>query len=490
MNKAFTLIELMISLTLMVIMMLGVNYIFTAVGKATGAAQVVSRVGRDQQSAQAVLTSDFSRLVPNAPCLLISSQVQPAFRNRQEQLGALDINNPLMTDAGPQSVTQLGDRSHRIDIISFFARGKFDRQTGDDGQFVADMASNEAWVWYGHLRTPNTSGTYMMPGQGTFGSNTDNFFASQFKLGRVAMLLIEPDAAGAAGKIYDNNGKPRHFMQRQTSASLHSLAPLSQGSIADDNTKNYTARYDVAGTTVEGFRAFLEDDILKGGDLNWYQQMMFDDTTPIIGQWRRYQATPQITKPITSASVASQVPIFLEASSFVVEFAGDFFQQDKTPGSTYSAITGFGKDDEIDFRFANGVKETRWYGFPRDSNNDGKINGTPTSGTGPLAPNTMMDVVPIRDVLLGAGLSMPVYPPPLLNQIQQVFPERNEPTPSPVADYAIPGVILPNGAYRIAWGPDSAGVLRPSLIRITIFHDDSNGRLNQPQVSSFTFSVQ
>src|SRR5437868_3162117 len=91
---AFTLVELMISLALMVLMMLGVNYIFSSVGKATGAAQIVSRFGHDSQAAQNVFIQDFGNItLKDAPFLLISSQIQPAFSSKTDELGAIDPNN-------------------------------------------------------------------------------------------------------------------------------------------------------------------------------------------------------------------------------------------------------------------------------------------------------------------------------------------------------------------------------------------------------------
>src|SRR5689334_10526929 len=69
----------------------------------------------------------------------------------------------------PVLPTTPNDRAHRLDTMSFFSRGRFERQTGNDDEFVSDMSSNEAWIWYGHLRM-NSLGTFSAsqdPGQGT-----------------------------------------------------------------------------------------------------------------------------------------------------------------------------------------------------------------------------------------------------------------------------------------------------------------------------------
>ena len=53
--RAFTLIELMISIALVLALMIGVNYVFSSVGQATGLTQAVSRVTREMQGAQAIM---------------------------------------------------------------------------------------------------------------------------------------------------------------------------------------------------------------------------------------------------------------------------------------------------------------------------------------------------------------------------------------------------------------------------------------------------
>ena len=90
---------------------------------------------------------------PDAPCLLLKSRAQLAFRNKADQDSDPDYNEGLgptaLADA-KITITDLvndgtftspgesariaipGDRSHRVDVVSFFARGNFKRQTGGD----------------------------------------------------------------------------------------------------------------------------------------------------------------------------------------------------------------------------------------------------------------------------------------------------------------------------------------------------------------------
>ena len=66
----------------------------------------------------------------------------------------------------------------------------------------------------------------------------------------------------------------------------------------------------------------------------------------------------------TSASLAEMAPYYLQhCSQFIVEYAGDYMQQDQ-----YGNMTNLGPDGQIDFYLdANGNKHIRWYGMPRSS---------------------------------------------------------------------------------------------------------------------------
>src|SRR5262245_24209037 len=88
---AFTLVELMISIALMLVLMLGVNYIFSSVGKATGAGQAMSRITREAQSTQAVMSRDFGAAdMRNAPFVILRSRRVAAFRDQQDRLNDSD----------------------------------------------------------------------------------------------------------------------------------------------------------------------------------------------------------------------------------------------------------------------------------------------------------------------------------------------------------------------------------------------------------------
>src|SRR5580658_51970 len=66
----FTLVELMISIALVLVLMVGVNYVFTKAADAISAGQTTNTISRDSQSAQAVLFDDFNHVNKNPPCFI------------------------------------------------------------------------------------------------------------------------------------------------------------------------------------------------------------------------------------------------------------------------------------------------------------------------------------------------------------------------------------------------------------------------------------
>ena len=133
------------------------------------------------------------------------------------------------------------------------------------------------------------------------------------------------------------------------------------------------------------------------------------------GQWlNRPQCNPLIQSPLSAAALAEMAPYFLQhCSQFIVEYAGDYLQQDINGN-----MTGLGPDGQIDFYLdANGNKHIRWYGMPRSSTGvphldgpgssnlvlirgfDAAANETMKIGATPTAVllNYFTDVIPLRD---------------------------------------------------------------------------------------------
>jgi type II secretory pathway pseudopilin PulG len=533
---AFTLVELMIAIALMLLLMVGINVIFKITGEAVGTGQALSESLRNAQGAQAVMYRDFSNIAgDDAPFLIIHSRTQPAFRNKQDMLADTDFNpaapDPtkiLTTDLDGKDTDNDGNvegdvsvvgervqaamynsRNHRTDIIQFFAHDLFRRQTGNLGTYVADQSSLEATIWYGHLWLPDGSGSFnanTLPGAGSPTSNPNNYFASQWILGRQAILLNKKDASG---NIVDGALNNQDFID--VTGALP-LSPLQYASTATQKTTGtlpyqiQDSRYDLAATSMADFRTVLDTYIANNTSPSWWSLMMAANT-------QRFRASSVVFKPIDSVQSAKMTPIFLPGcTQFIVEYAGDFVRQDNnTALSTYgNVIDGYfdpttgpnftvkpgGTDGVIDYIVMDPVTkrtQIRWYGLPRDTNGDGSIAGPPFASGGGGA--NLKDVVPLRDVLKAStGTGSASY----TGNVSAPF-ERLALVPGPGSTLTPrPSYLNPTGPtaqnmqpgeyYTCAWGPRDK--VKPSMIRITIVLDDPSGRLGEGKTYEYVFKIQ
>jgi hypothetical protein len=350
-SAAFTLTEVIISVAIALLVLIGVHRVFSTTAQTIGAGNALTEAIRAHKAAHSVMLTDIhgydadSGMVPaeEAPFLVISSRVDFTHRDRREY------------EAGePQS-------PYRTDLFSFFARGEFPRQTANDGgTFTAPMSSSEAWIWYGHLRQPIDpasdswlASNHPHPAQFDPAGNPYNYFAADWSLGRVAMLLIQPDAEN---RIRDDAGNIQRYVARSQTADASARSPLSmQSGTTVGGSPTYTvqtgagdpriewARYDVAGTSIESYREIIANTTAA----EWWNSLAY-----------RFQANPYPLKPYGPADMARLSPILLRhCSDFIVEFAGDY--DPASPGQI---------DMVID---ATGQTGIRWYGLPRDTNGDG-----------------------------------------------------------------------------------------------------------------------
>src|SRR5205807_2320073 len=80
---AFTLVELMVSIALVLLLVLGINAVFNLSAKTVGTGQAVSEAQRQLRNAEQTWQADFSSFVgPNdLPLLFMQMMNQPAFLN-------------------------------------------------------------------------------------------------------------------------------------------------------------------------------------------------------------------------------------------------------------------------------------------------------------------------------------------------------------------------------------------------------------------------
>ncbi len=486
MRKGFTLVELMISVALALLLIVGINKVFQISSQTVGAGQALSTISRDDRTAHTIIYADLQNAVtntPNAnssPAFYIASSNIYAFRNAADQQSNNNSTQPqTLNDGTTVDATAVNDRSHRQDVLGFLAQGNtYTRQTANDGQYVSPTTSSQAFIVYGHVMIPNNAalktatplsdanppfppGGPSSPGQ----VNDNNFFASDWILGRVAMLMV-PSPSPATPDVYIQPGA--------TTGN-----PFGWDAMSSDNVYHiYYSRYDIVNTILSGTTASflsLEQAAAAGPTVFRDQMIWYNPTEPITipptstatYNILRYAANPFAAKPLSSSAVATATPIFIRSCAhFIVEFAGDYLTQDPTTGAevidqaTNTPI--YAPDNTIDFVVdsVTGQKKVRWYGFPRDTNGDGRID--------------LNDVVPLRDL-------RPTPPTPFVSCERALGFAQS-------ANYAGQGAALSYQQYVCSWGPETSDPL-PKMIRITIALDDPNGRLASPQFFEYVIDL-
>jgi type II secretory pathway component PulJ len=530
---AFTLIELIVSIAMVMILVLGIHQVFKLTSDTIGAGQALGAKARDFRAVQSTFYNDLSMTAPppasnggaldDGPFFLIRSARMSMFRSRADQQAdrdgdpaTLDVdgNNAEGEAAVPGETvraTELNDRSHRLDRLMFFARGSFRRQTGGDvpsggrSPFVADMSSHEAFLWYGHLQLPDYSTpsgdarqfTPRAPGErvppdapagATQPKNPINYYAADWTLGRVSVALVDatrPRGGGSLDEIRDDANVAQFFYRAAGPLPPLHAASAGQPVRSDDGWQLEWSRYDLVNTSIPQFRQALARYAGASAALPWHQLF-----APL-----QFQADPFPRRPLTAASVARVAPVFLtHCSQFAVEYAGDFVTQVR--GDPYGATAALRSppdegrvisndpDDVLDFvRMRDDSRSVRWYGLPRDTDGDGKITG----GAGPGQTNRLTDVVPLRDVRRTATVRRPRErdEAPFERMVDERGRQR---LPFPAGgDYA--RSMPPDATYVAAWGPDTAGSPRPQMLRIVFTLDDPSGRLSAAQTYEYVVKL-
>ena len=588
-RRAFTLTEIMIALAMTALLLVGISRIFAITTTTISSGQALAKAMRSQKAIQTSLSGDFngvgdlgspssqSGMLPlvntrdkdyASPVLSISNfrvaayknqadlasdGVQPVdsttinaaiFGQRSLAIRSQDLNkNGLETDAG--EVTPLyayGDRNFRTDTLGIFSRGKFPSQTGSTG-FIDPVVANEAWIWYGHLRTFNSKPA-LINGAGGYGSpgdmlttgasataNSNNRFADDFRLGRFVMLLVQPtdlryqeqNRANStlqdyASVVADNDvTKPIYFVKRTwwspTQTATGSMAPLNtQSAVAiyvPSAQKNETVRYDdktastgstsLATETIEA--ALGRTDVGGVGIKELHARATYVSSGLFPTWWSllavnwpdRFYINPFPAQPFSTRGLSQRASLLAEAcSQFIVEYAGDFTRQDPATGAFINAQP----DGVLDFVTVNGVRETRWYGLPRDVDGDGSILITRAG------MDASRDVIPLADF---AAVRTGVAAAPSAYAFEHALP----PVPTSSSNYLL-DVAEPSAAtngngtrYTCVWSPNDvteneytyAGVTAkyrtaPQLIRILADIRDPQGKLGQAVTQEYVFPIR
>lgn len=487
--RGFTLVELMISVALVLILMLAISWIFGQTTATISTGIAAADVGREHRGSWRTLRNDFEVMIPGdqQPGIIIHSDAVPAFRDRTMREADLDhatVPANLKGEAistrdmdgdnveGEASVAgenstgwQTNERIHRVDRLSFYTRSgtPYVRKTAPDGSLIdPSVTSSEAWIWYGLLALPTDADgdgvlEYTFPGSSDrTPPTTPNVFEdpdryqagyySNWILGRVVTLLVDPTTTPTPTGVIEAGAYP---------------APLAGNSPADTaRPAQYgpagpwviqQSRFDVALTTAELMR---RGNGTAAG--TWFAPFNYAFHAKSFVQ-------PAPTGPVRSAEAARTVPVFMPgAAQFIVEFAGDFYQQ---------AATETFKSNVIDYDdVGGGIRRIRWYGRPRDVDGDGFATGV----------DDVKPIVPGRWNLSHSGTNTPwpsVLPPigPPTNManiaVEHPFDSGFGPGTGYVAAFRSPDV--PSAAF-----PNDR---KPSMIRLTITLVDRQGRLQEGQ---------
>ncbi|HEY1922941.1 MAG TPA: type II secretion system protein [Tepidisphaeraceae bacterium] len=305
-HSAFTLVELMLSLAMVLLLIIGINYVFRSATDAVSAGQNLNQINSDAQATQPLLFDDFQNATKNPPCFIIASQLVNQYLNGDDAKTSSDPKFIPLDNAGGKvtigngpsgflSPAILNYRNHRADLIKFFAHYLYHRRSGNDGSYTGSETSDDAWIEIGHAALPandlsnfyGPSNLPILPGKlstlGLPGVPRIGAFASDWVLARRITLLSNawqnPTVGGAqpitaTDSYYSilpnaiNPNAPTTIAGAGFPFGVN-MSPLSYGTPDYNNNTNtsqnalsQTSRYDIAGVTPEQFDRIIANAIL------------------------------------------------------------------------------------------------------------------------------------------------------------------------------------------------------------------------------------
>lgn len=434
-------------------------------------------------------------------------------------------------------------RNYRCDTITFFSKGTFLSQIGawqsaNNSLANAGVSADYAMIHYGHLRLFNSDLLELndsFAGYGTPGEsltplgrrdldrrypNRNNEYASQFTLGRVQMLLkplqLLPRPTGLdTWRVVDSKGDlvpviARNWPNASADSVNGSRSPFGMDSklvlqvnntftgaeyIRTDNFKPTTSaantfdhqmmRTDVLGVSmaeaVDRMRQVITNS--NPATFNWWNNL------PGETNEQRYLGNPFPQRPfdINTLSQAQHI-VSAGVTNFIIEFAGDFVTQNPVNGVITGVVSTANPGDGIDYYIEtvqdrNGVNTTvrhiRWYGLPRDGDNDGVIRFALDSP----------DVVPVRDVRGSVAPFERRVPPVAANYLTVISEVGTSPDGSSYLCAWSPFELDPTNSQADITTPSYfAGV--PSMVRVIVEVVDPATPGSQPLRQEYIFPLK
>jgi Prokaryotic N-terminal methylation motif len=310
-HRAFTLVEVMLSLLITLILLYGMNLVFRDTSRAVAAGQAVNQATRNGRAIQSILFNDLNNCAADSPVFIISSAVVPQYLNSADATQS----NAAAGATPPASGCLLGDHNHRSDMLMFFARGIYKRKTanhfvnssGTTYDFLnSTTTSDEAYIHYGHLAVASDGITPIAPDSYAGASEP---YAADWVLGR-NVILLDGSAATNAGDLANNLewyypprfvGEP--WLQGGPTApptaspvpavtvapfgynsqstgygstyTQYRLYPANASITSNPPSSIQTSRYDLADVTMDQFRSVIttaaaQAPQFRGDNIDWY----------------------------------------------------------------------------------------------------------------------------------------------------------------------------------------------------------------------------
>lgn len=416
-GRAFTLTEVMISVALLLVIMIGVTQVFRTTANVMGTSAALADSIRGFRTVASAMRNDFEGPSDAIGQGVVKTSEMPFLVIRNQEVNSyLSATDQIEGEAALAGGVADTKTLRRVDTLAIFARGSFRRATGQPaGQGDAPMelqvnqTSTDAWIWYGHLALPadanaTTNGdTWHAPGQGDKSSNPFNYFAKDWVLGRQAILLkpisSSPTSSElnefrtSSGKYYQYVGYPKDGdPENNTFDSPYQLVPLQYNTTLKfesdykviDSICDLAAvpNYPAINQLIAGFSARVLD--YSKVDSNWWQRISTNDGADPDAAGDnsyRFRCNPFPSRPLedtpgAAIKLSQTSPQMLRGvTQFIVEYAGDF-----------DTHAGVDIEDSVSGESASPAR-IRWYGLERDSNGDGVADVRPVSAlAGSLGP--------------------------------------------------------------------------------------------------------
>ena len=386
-RQGFTLVELMVSVVLVLLLLLGINTIFKMSSDTVGLGSAINEKSRLHRSIESILSNDGPHIPKDSPLFVIHmmpASITGNFLNEADRardadgdVATIDHDSDPTTPELRTTIADINDRRHRADLLAYPVRGLQRRRTANVAEFASTVRSFEAWVWMGHLHNrlemPDQATTHVSNGQPIVdpllsptnsnatppvASPSSPLYAQNWTVGRVSVMLRH------ARLIDEDPRRQRHYPRgTQPPSGPPDLTPIGFGSLVDDdNTRrpsskynNRTqpefvneeiqgARYDLASVTLADIRSYVNELKFWVENNNNNAEHDLDarhrtgHTHPV---WQdliyRFEYRPTMRRDIAQADangeglsheMAKVAPIMADnISQMIIEFAGDFLTQ-------------------------------------------------------------------------------------------------------------------------------------------------------------------